>query len=155
MIEAKLLAEQEGAAVVEEKEAAKEVTVADETKDAEKHDANMESEGEQEAIMAAMDDILVASGPDFEIKKPEADKKMQQSTLASAFTKQVNSKIAKLNLKVGQVTTTDNEESEGLEFIDPAAEKRALLVEAAKEREEKNQTIMINGQTMTAHAIPG
>ena len=105
----------------------------------------MESEGEQEAMLAAMDDILVAAGPDLDIKKPEPEKKMQQPTLASAFTKQVNSKIAQINLKVAQAVATDNEESEGLEFIDPDAEKRAQLVEAAKEREEKNQTITING----------
>ena len=77
MIAAKLLAEQEEA-VAEAKEAAKEVTVNDaaETKDAEKVDANMESEGEQEAMLAAMDDILVAAGPDLDIKKPEPEKKM-------------------------------------------------------------------------------
>ena len=58
-------------------------------------------------------------------------------------------------MKVAQTVTTDNEESEGLEFIDPDAEKRAQIAEAAKEREEKNQTIMINGQVMSSHAIPG
>lgn len=64
--------------MAEAKEAAKEVTVNDaaETKDAEKVDANMESEGEQEAMLAAMDDILVAAGPDLDIKKPEPEKKM-------------------------------------------------------------------------------
>ena len=110
--------------------------------------------GDQDGLVAALDDILEPAGPDFELEKVPP-KKMQQTTLASAFTKQVDNKILDLKDKGAFAVTTGDEESEGLEFIDPAAEKRAKLAEAAKEREEKPATILINGQLMSAHSIPG
>ena len=42
----------------------------------------MESDDDQERMMAALDDILVPSGPDFELEKPVPSKKMQQGKLA-------------------------------------------------------------------------
>ena len=62
-------------------------------------------EGDQDGLVAALDDILVPAGPDFELDKVPP-KKMQQTTLASAFTKQVESKLADIKQKVALAVTS-------------------------------------------------
>ena len=111
-------------------------------------------------IMAGLDDIIEVSGPipEGEIQESkivnEKNVKQQQSTLA--FKKKEKPTLAPNRPKVASHTSvTGDEESEGLEFIDPEAEKRANLAEAAKERDEKQQMIVINGQLMPAHSVPG
>ena len=54
---------------------------------------------------------------------------------------------------MSNTSVTGDEESEGLEFIDPEAEKRARLAEAAKEKDDNEQMIMINGQLMPASTL--
>ena len=56
---------------------------------------------------------------------------------------------------MSHTSVTGDEESEGLEFIDPEAEKRARLAEAAKEKDENEQMILINGQLVPASSLKG
>ena len=109
-----------------------------------------------EDIMDGLEDIIDVAGPDFSDTKPAHEKftKQQQSKLAF---KQQNkpSAIAQEEKVAAHTSVTGDEESEGLEFIDPEAEKRAKLAEAAKEREGEVAMIVINGQLMPASNIPG
>ena len=105
-------------------------------------------------MLNALDDIMDVSGPDFKLAKPvEEPIKKKQSTLKSAYAKvKKNSAIIQ---KAAMTVTTDHEESEGLEFVDPEAEKRAKLAEAAKNRDDQPKMIVINGQLIPAASIGG
>lgn len=89
-------------------------------------------------IMEGLDDIIEVSGPyqagEIQESKLVSDKvsnKKQQSKLAFTKGKPAAPKEKKA---ASHTSVTGDEESEGLEFIDPEAEKRAKLAEAAKER---------------------
>ena len=131
--------------------AAEEATVAAAKLEGEEDDQNNGDEmmlTEME-ILNGLEDIVAVSGPgkeeDFKEAKivKEHSKPMQQAKLA--FNKPAKQPtITSTNQKSAQGVTTGDEESEGLEFIDPEAEKRAKLAEAAKERDEPRM-IVING----------
>ena len=74
----------------------------------------MESEGEQEAMLAAMDDILVAAGPDLDIKKPEPEKKLTESPIDFGS---IDSRILKISAEIDLIQSEEIPEFKRLKLI--------------------------------------
>ena len=94
--------------------------------------------------MDGLEDIIDVAGPDFQETKSANEKtaKQKQQTKLAFKQQEKPSAINKDEKVAVHTSVTGDEESEGLEFIDPEAEKRAKRDEKAKEREGEVQMIV-------------